>query len=49
VQWRTLVAEDGSESVAQILTALLKLIDVIELKRDVYLASDSPSSADKPD
>ena len=37
VQRRPLVAEDGSESVAQILTALLKLMDVIELKGDVWL------------
>jgi hypothetical protein len=35
VRWRTFVAENGSEAVAQqVLTALVELMNVVELKRD---------------
>ena len=37
MQWRSLVVENSSEADAQVLTALLELMDVVELKRDVRL------------
>ena len=37
VQWRSLVGENGSEAVAQVLTALLELMDMVELEREVRL------------
>jgi hypothetical protein len=37
VQWRSHVGENGSEAVAQVLTALLELMDMVELEREVWL------------